>query len=93
MLAKRGGGPAKSRGRVGPKKRQEKAGRFSVSFDPKLNKQVRAAAGDNISAWLAQAARERLRLEAAAEFVREYEDRKGKLSDELMAEVEREWPR
>jgi hypothetical protein len=70
-----------------------KAGRFSVTFDPKLDKAVRAAAGDNISAWLAEAARDRLRFDAAAEFVREFESRRGTVTDEAMAEVEREWPR
>ena len=72
---------------------KSKAGRFSVTFDPKLEKAVRTAAGDNISAWLAEAARDRLRFDAAAEFVREFENRHGKISDEAMAEVEREWPR
>lgn len=72
---------------------RSKVGRFSVTFDRALNKEVRRAAGDNISAWMAEAAREQLRREAAAEFVRQFEEEHGNVSAEAIAEVEREWPR
>src|SRR5450631_4526934 len=73
--------------------RGSKVERFSVTFDRALDKEVRAAAGNNISAWLAEAAREQLRREAGTEFVRQFEEKHGKVSDEMMAEVDRGWPR
>ena len=73
------------------------AGRLAVSFERSLEKQVRDAAAKeaagNVSAWLADAARERLRLDAGRQLVTEYEVRHGKISQEALAEVERQWPR
>jgi hypothetical protein len=73
------------------------AGRLAVSFERGLERQVRDAAereaAGNVSAWLADAARERLRLDAGRQLLKEYETRHGKISDEALAEVERQWPR
>jgi hypothetical protein len=49
--------------------------RFAISFDEKLARAVREAAGDQpISTWLAQAAQRRLRAEGLADVVREWEE-------------------
>jgi len=62
--------------------------KMSVSFDLELGEAVRAAAGgasQSVSAWLAQAARDRLRLEALGQAVVSWEHTFGPLSE---AEVE-----
>ena len=46
-----------------------------------------------MSAWLAEAARERLRLDAGWALLREHEAEYGKISDAALAKVDREWPR
>jgi hypothetical protein len=71
--------------------------KLAISFDGGLAAQVQQAAkrqsAGNVSAWLAEAARERLRLEAARQLLREYEAEHGAISSERIAEVERQWPR
>lgn len=55
--------------------------RFAISFDEKLARAVREAAGDQpISTWLAQAAERRLRAEGLADVVREWERKHGELT-------------
>jgi hypothetical protein len=70
---------------------------LAVSFEPSLARQVRQAAAEksqgNVSAWLAEAARERLRLDAGWALLREYEAEHGMIGDEALARVDREWPR
>lgn len=58
--------------------------KMSVSFDLELGEAVRgsaATAGQSVSAWLAEAARDRLRLEALGEAIGAWEQRYGRLSD------------
>ncbi len=71
--------------------------KLAVSFDRGLALKVRRAAGrrsaGNVSAWLAEAARERLRLEAGHSFLKEYEAEYGAITKAEMAGVRRQWPR
>jgi hypothetical protein len=64
-----------------------KVDKLSVSFDPDLGDAVRAAAkrsGRGLSGWLAEAAAARLRAEALAEFLEDWEATHGELTaDEL----------
>lgn len=61
---------------------------MSVSFDLELGASIRtsaAAAGQTVSAWLAESARDRLRLAALREAVSAWEDQFGPLSDDELA--------
>ena len=58
--------------------------KMSVSFDLELGEAIRAAAigaNQSVSAWLAQAARDRLRLEALGQAVASWERTFGPLSE------------
>ncbi|HET6284434.1 MAG TPA: hypothetical protein VFH73_25985 [Polyangia bacterium] len=76
-------------------KRQGSA-KLAISFEKGLAAKVRRAAGKraagNISAWLAEAAREQLRIEAGRSFLQEYESEHGTITKEELAEVGRRWP-
>lgn len=66
--------------------------KMSVSFDLELGEAIRTSAGassQSVSAWLAEAARDRLRLEALGEAVAAWEEQYGALSDAEVAEAER----
>lgn len=70
-----------------------KADKISVSFDAELGDAVRAAAArarKALSSWLAEAAASKLRAEALAEFLREWEAEHGALTAEEIARAERE---
>jgi hypothetical protein len=86
--AKRAGGPRN--------KRVRRKGNLAISFEPTLASQVRDAADKqsdgNVSAWLAEAARERLRLDAGWAYVRDFEARNGAISDDELKEIDRLWP-
>ena len=66
--------------------------KLAVSFEGGLADRVQRAAAEqtagNVSAWLAEAAREHLRLQAARRFLDEYETASGVISREEIAEVE-----
>jgi len=62
--------------------------KLSVSLDLELGEAVRASAGDSnesVSAWLAEAARARLRREALREGVAAWEKEFGKLTEAEIA--------
>lgn len=66
--------------------------KMSVSFDLELGEAIRASAvGANlsVSSWLAEAARDRLRLEVLGEAVRSWEKKYGPLTDAEVAEATR----
>jgi hypothetical protein len=66
--------------------------KMSVSFDLELGEAIRTSAGrDNqsVSAWLAEAARDRLRLEALGDAVSAWEGQYGPLTDDEVSEAER----
>jgi hypothetical protein len=64
--------------------------RLSVSFDAELARAVRrAAGGESISAWLADAAQRKLRSEGWMRLVREWEREHGPLLDSELAAAER----
>jgi len=61
---------------------------MSVSFDPDLGDAVRSAAkrsGRGLSGWLADAAAARLRAEALADFLDDWEAEHGQLTVEELA--------
>jgi hypothetical protein len=67
--------------------------KMSVSFDLELGEAIRSSATGNdqgVSAWLAEAARDRLRLEALADAISAWEEEYGALSDDEVAEAERQ---
>ena len=56
--------------------------RFAISFDQNLARAVRRAAGKQAtSAWLADAARRKLRSEGLLQVVRDWEDEHGQLRE------------
>jgi len=62
--------------------------KMSVSFDLELGVAIRAsatAAGRSVSAWLGEAARDRLRLDALGEAVTAWEQEYGPLTEEDVA--------
>lgn len=66
---------------------------MSVSFDPDLGDAVRSAAaksGKPLSGWLAEAAASKLRTEALAEFLADWESEHGVLTAEEIARAEAE---
>jgi hypothetical protein len=66
--------------------------KMSVSFDLELGEAIRASASDSqqsVSAWLAEAARDRLRLEALGQAVADWEQEYGPLTDAEIAQAER----
>lgn len=66
-----------------------KVDKLSVSFEPDLGDAVRGAArqrGSSLSAWLADAAAAKLRAEALADYLTDWEAEHGSLTaDELAA--------
>ncbi len=66
--------------------------KMSVSFELELGEAVRASAtgsGQSVSAWLAEAARDRLRLVALGEAVKAWEQEYGPLTEKEVARAER----
>ena len=62
-----------------------KVDKMSISVDPDLGDRVRAAAeraGKPLSGWLAEAAAAKLRAAALAEYLDDFERRRGPLSQE-----------
>jgi hypothetical protein len=67
--------------------------KMSVSFDPELGDAVRSAAaqaGMPLSSWLAEAAASKLRAEALAEFLANWEAEHGALTPQEITRAERE---
>ena len=65
-----------------------KVDKLSISLDPVLGDAVREAAGRSgrgLSGWLAEAAAARLRAEALAEYLTQWEDQYGPLTPEELA--------
>jgi hypothetical protein len=65
--------------------------KMSVSFDLALGEAIRTSAAEqrqSVSAWLAEAARDRLRLEALGTAVSAWEKEFGALTDEEVAGAE-----
>lgn len=64
--------------------------RLAISLDEDLARAVKEAAGDEpTSAWLAEAARQRLRAEGLAQVVAEWEAEAGALTSAELAAVRR----
>ena len=67
-----------------------KADKLTVSFPLELGEAVRAAAeqaGEGLSGWLADAAAAKLRAEALAEFLDDYEAEHGAFTAEELAQA------
>jgi hypothetical protein len=73
------------------------ARKLAISLEGSLAKQIERAAQlearGNVSAWLADAARLRLRQLAAKEALQAYEAGAGAITDDELEEVRRLWPR
>ena len=70
-----------------------KVDKFSVSFDIELGDAVRSAAagsGKPVSTWLAEAAASKLRAEALAEFLNDWQAGHGAITPEELARAEQE---
>jgi hypothetical protein len=70
-----------------------KVDKLSVSFEPDLGDAVRSAAaraGRPVSSWLAEAAASKLRAEALADFLDDWEAEHGVLTAQEVARAERE---
>jgi hypothetical protein len=69
--------------------------RFAVSFDPELARAMRRAAGDEpTSAWLADAARRKLRAQGLLGVVQDWEAEHGLITDdELRAAAQKGRPK
>jgi hypothetical protein len=70
-----------------------KVDKLSISFDPELGDAVRSAAaqaGKPVSSWLAEAAASKLRAEALAEFLANWETEHGVLTTDEIARAELE---
>jgi hypothetical protein len=69
---------------------------LAISFDEELAKEVAEAAEQdaegNVSAWLARAARERLRRAAARRLLDELVAEHGPITDDEREQVRRQWP-
>jgi hypothetical protein len=66
--------------------------KMSVSFDLELGSAIRTSAADgnqSVSAWLSEAARDRLRLEALGQAMWAWEEQYGDLSDDEIAQADR----
>jgi len=70
-----------------------KVDKLSVSFDPELGDAVRSAAaeaGKPVSAWLGEAAASKLRAEALARFLDDWESEHGTLTAAELGRAEQE---
>jgi hypothetical protein len=97
-------GPAKARRRKAQKSspgrpaksRRPSARKLAVSFEAPLADQIQRAASQethgNVSAWLADAARQKIRQRALAEAVAAYEAEHGEITSDELVEVRRAWP-
>jgi hypothetical protein len=66
--------------------------KMSVSFDLELGEAIRRSAGQggqSVSAWLADAARDRLRLQALGDAIATWEGEFGALTEAEVADAER----
>ena len=67
-----------------------KVDKLSVSFDPDLGDAVRFSArssGRGLSAWLAEAAKSKLRNDALGQFLDEWEDQHGAFTEQELADA------
>jgi len=78
------------------KSRRPSARKLAVSFEAPLADQIQLAASQethgNVSAWLADAARQKIRQRALAEAVAAYEAEHGEITSEELGGVRRAWP-
>lgn len=70
-------------------------GKLSISMTEELARRIRQAAeqaGESVSAWLADAAERRLKLEAGRALLSEWEAEHGAISADELAHVRARWP-
>jgi hypothetical protein len=70
-----------------------KVEKMSISMDPELGDDVRAAAqraGTSVSAWVAEAAAARLRRQALGDFLASWQDEHGEITTEELARARAE---
>ena len=74
------------------------ATKIAISLDQELAHEIETAAqdetGGNVSAWMAEAARERLRKRIGSRLIAEYEAEHGAITAEELAAAKRKlWPK
>jgi metal-responsive CopG/Arc/MetJ family transcriptional regulator len=73
------------------------ARKLAISLEDDLAKEVqraaRAEARGNVSAWLAEAARQRLRQVAARQALKMFEAENGEITETELRRARRSWPR
>jgi hypothetical protein len=78
-------------------KSRARSTKLAISFDGGLAAQVQKAAlshsAGNVSAWLAEAARERLRHQALTDAIAQYEAEAGVITDDELSAVRTQWPK
>ncbi len=70
-----------------------KVDKMSISLDPQLGDDIRGAAeraGVSVSAWIADAAAARLRKQALAEFLSDWQAKHGKITEAELARARAE---
>jgi len=70
-----------------------KVDKMSISMDPNLGDEVRAAvqhSGKNLSSWMAEAAAAKLRSEALSKLLDDWEDQHGPLTSKELGNAEAE---
>ena len=75
------------------KSRAMKVAKLSISFNSKLGSQVRKAARRArapVSSWLAQAAAAKLRADALGDFLDDWEEKHGELTEQELARAAKE---
>jgi hypothetical protein len=68
--------------------------KIAVSMDPELVTEIRCfaeASGENVSRWLADAARRKIRGIAARAALADYEAEYGRITDEEIAQARKLW--
>ncbi|MCZ7535194.1 MAG: hypothetical protein M5T61_04110 [Acidimicrobiia bacterium] len=69
--------------------------KFAVSFPPGLAAEVRALADESaqsVSGWLADAAQRKMRAQVARRLLDDFEAEHGRITEEELGEVRRQWP-
>jgi hypothetical protein len=86
----------KAKGRAAASAKSFGAKKLAVSFEAGLAAEIQQGAleetSGNVSAWLADAARQKIRQRALAQAVAVFEAEHGAITEEELAEADRAWP-
>jgi hypothetical protein len=68
-----------------------KTTKISITLDPELHEEVRSYAGGNLSRYVNEALRDKVRNEHARRLIEEYVAEHGPIPEELLAQAEAEF--